>query len=209
MVTEEHITAFNWASTQEIDDMLATTLRVNDFLTGMFGAVGITLVDFKIEFGRLWEDDILPRDPRRRDQPRQLPAVGRTDQREARQGPLPPRPGRRDRELHRGRAPAGDHEGDADASSRAGALDARADAAGQGRASSSSPACWTCRARLSRARSARPGLRGGGRASVSARPSLSTLTGDDSQAAEAEVRKRMCERLLANTVIEGYRVEIG
>jgi phosphoribosylaminoimidazole-succinocarboxamide synthase len=57
LVTEEHITAFNWATTQEIDDMLATTLRVNDYLSGMFGAVGITLVDFKIEYGRLWEGD--------------------------------------------------------------------------------------------------------------------------------------------------------
>jgi phosphoribosylaminoimidazole-succinocarboxamide synthase len=57
LVTEEHITAFNWAQTQEIDDMLATTLRVNDFLSGMFGAVGITLVDFKIEYGRIWEGD--------------------------------------------------------------------------------------------------------------------------------------------------------
>ena len=57
MVTEEHITAFNWASTQEIDDMLAMTLRVNDFLTGLFGGVGITLVDFKIEYGRVFEGD--------------------------------------------------------------------------------------------------------------------------------------------------------
>jgi phosphoribosylaminoimidazole-succinocarboxamide synthase len=57
MVTEEHITAFNWASTQEIDDILAMTLRVNDFLTGMFSAVGITLVDFKIEFGRVFEGE--------------------------------------------------------------------------------------------------------------------------------------------------------
>lgn len=57
LVTEEHITAFNWASTQEIDDMLATTLRVNDFLSGLFGAVGITLVDFKVEYGRVWEGD--------------------------------------------------------------------------------------------------------------------------------------------------------
>jgi phosphoribosylaminoimidazole-succinocarboxamide synthase len=57
MVAEEHITAFNWASTQEIDDMMATTLRVNDFLTGLFGGVGITLVDFKVEYGRVWEDD--------------------------------------------------------------------------------------------------------------------------------------------------------
>ena len=57
MVTEEHITAFNWASTQEIDDILATTLRVNDFLTGLFAGVGITLVDFKVEYGRIWEQD--------------------------------------------------------------------------------------------------------------------------------------------------------
>jgi phosphoribosylaminoimidazole-succinocarboxamide synthase len=57
MVTEEHITAFNWASTQEIDDMMALSLRVNDFLSGAFGAVGITLIDFKVEFGRLWEND--------------------------------------------------------------------------------------------------------------------------------------------------------
>jgi len=57
MVSEEHITAFGWATPQEIDDMMALTLRVNDFLSGMFGAVGITLVDFKIEFGRIWEND--------------------------------------------------------------------------------------------------------------------------------------------------------
>ena len=57
MVTEEHITAFNWASTQEIDDILAMTLRVNDFLTGLFSGVGITLVDFKVEYGRVWEQE--------------------------------------------------------------------------------------------------------------------------------------------------------
>ena len=57
IVTEEHITAFNWATTQEIDDMMAMTLRVNDYLSGMFGAVGITLVDFKIEYGRVFEND--------------------------------------------------------------------------------------------------------------------------------------------------------
>ncbi|MCE3290535.1 MAG: phosphoribosylaminoimidazolesuccinocarboxamide synthase [Caulobacter sp.] len=57
LVAEEHITAFNWATTQDIDDIMASTLRINDFLTGMFGAVGITLVDFKIEFGRMWEGD--------------------------------------------------------------------------------------------------------------------------------------------------------
>ncbi|WP_297801429.1 phosphoribosylaminoimidazolesuccinocarboxamide synthase [uncultured Brevundimonas sp.] len=57
MISEEHITAFGWATTQELDDILATAIRVNDFLSGMFAAVGITLVDFKIEFGRIYEND--------------------------------------------------------------------------------------------------------------------------------------------------------
>jgi phosphoribosylaminoimidazole-succinocarboxamide synthase len=58
MVAEAHITAFNWASTQEIDHIMALTLRVNDDLCEVFGAVGITLVDFKLEFGRVWEGDV-------------------------------------------------------------------------------------------------------------------------------------------------------
>ena len=57
MVCEEHITAFGWANMQDMDDIVALTLRINDFLTGLFLGVGITLVDFKIEFGRLWEND--------------------------------------------------------------------------------------------------------------------------------------------------------
>eukprot|EP01012_Entosiphon_sulcatum_P002794 TRINITY_DN10678_c0_g1_i1.p2 TRINITY_DN10678_c0_g1~~TRINITY_DN10678_c0_g1_i1.p2 ORF type:complete len:255 (-),score=70.63 TRINITY_DN10678_c0_g1_i1:554-1318(-) len=57
MVTEEHITAFGWASPQDIDDILALALRVNDFLVGLFLGVGIRLVDFKMEFGRLWQND--------------------------------------------------------------------------------------------------------------------------------------------------------
>jgi phosphoribosylaminoimidazole-succinocarboxamide synthase len=57
MVAEEHITAFGWASPQELDEMLALALRINDFMTGLFLAVGIRLVDFRVEFGRLWEED--------------------------------------------------------------------------------------------------------------------------------------------------------
>jgi len=57
MVSEEHITCFGWASTQDLDDMVALSLRVNDFLTGLFLGVGITLVDFKLEFGRLYENE--------------------------------------------------------------------------------------------------------------------------------------------------------
>ena len=59
MVSEEHITAFNWASPQEIDDIMHMSIRINDFLTGLFLGIGIKLVDFKIEFGRLYENDMM------------------------------------------------------------------------------------------------------------------------------------------------------
>lgn len=57
MVSEEHITAFGWAAPQEIDEIMQLALRVNDFLVGLFLGIGIRLVDFKVEFGRLWEND--------------------------------------------------------------------------------------------------------------------------------------------------------
>jgi phosphoribosylaminoimidazole-succinocarboxamide synthase len=57
MVAEEHITAFNWATPQELDEIMSLALRVNDFLTGLLLGVGLRLVDFKLEFGRLWEDE--------------------------------------------------------------------------------------------------------------------------------------------------------
>ncbi len=59
MVSEEHITAFGWASPQELDDMMALGIRVNDFLSGLFLGVGIRLIDFKIECGRLFEGDMM------------------------------------------------------------------------------------------------------------------------------------------------------
>jgi phosphoribosylaminoimidazole-succinocarboxamide synthase len=59
MVTEEHITAFNWASPHEIDEIVALAIRINDFLSGLFLGAGIKLVDIKIEFGRLWENDMM------------------------------------------------------------------------------------------------------------------------------------------------------
>ena len=59
IVSEEHITAFNWANPQEIDDMMALALRINDYLSGLFAGVGIRLVDFKVEFGRQYEGDMM------------------------------------------------------------------------------------------------------------------------------------------------------
>ncbi len=57
LISEEHIACFNWASQEELHDMQDLAIRVNDFLCGMFAGVGIRLIDFKMEFGRLWDGD--------------------------------------------------------------------------------------------------------------------------------------------------------
>lgn len=57
IISEEHITAFGWASPQDIDDFLAMTLRINDFLSGVFVGIGLKLVDFKLEFGRIIDEN--------------------------------------------------------------------------------------------------------------------------------------------------------
>jgi phosphoribosylaminoimidazole-succinocarboxamide synthase len=59
MVAEEHIVAFGWASQQDLDDMVALALRVNDFLSGVMMGVGLRLADFRIEVGRIWEGDFM------------------------------------------------------------------------------------------------------------------------------------------------------
>ncbi len=59
LISEEHITAFGWATPQELDDIMSLAVRVNDFLSGLFAGVGIQLVDFKIECGRHYEGDMM------------------------------------------------------------------------------------------------------------------------------------------------------
>ncbi|MEL7481548.1 MAG: phosphoribosylaminoimidazolesuccinocarboxamide synthase [Pseudomonadota bacterium] len=59
LVSEEHIAAFGWASPPEMDEMIALALRINDFMSGLFAGVGIRLVDFKVEFGRFYEGDLV------------------------------------------------------------------------------------------------------------------------------------------------------
>jgi phosphoribosylaminoimidazole-succinocarboxamide synthase len=57
MIADEHIAAFSWATQDEMTEIADYAIRVNDFLCGLFAAIGIRLVDFKLEFGRLWEND--------------------------------------------------------------------------------------------------------------------------------------------------------
>ena len=52
LVTEEHILNFGWASEEELDILRMQALRINDFLCGLFVAVKLKLIDFKLEFGR-------------------------------------------------------------------------------------------------------------------------------------------------------------
>jgi len=53
MVSEDHIITFGWADPYEIEDMVSMAWRVNDYLNGLFSGIGMTLVDFKLEFGRI------------------------------------------------------------------------------------------------------------------------------------------------------------
>ena len=53
LISKEHILTFKWATKKEIEKIDKQLNRINDFLVGMFRGVGIKLVDFKVEFGRL------------------------------------------------------------------------------------------------------------------------------------------------------------
>ena len=57
MITDEHIACFGWATQDEMHEISDMAIRVNDFLSGLFAGIGIKLVDFKLEFGRVWDGD--------------------------------------------------------------------------------------------------------------------------------------------------------
>lgn len=54
MVTEDQIFAFGWADPYELEEIIHLAYRVNDFLSGMFVGINLRLIDFKLEFGRLY-----------------------------------------------------------------------------------------------------------------------------------------------------------
>lgn len=65
LITDEHIRVMNLARPQEIEEMKRQTLLVNRLMRERFDEMGITLVDFKLEFGRhkgkiLLADEITP-----------------------------------------------------------------------------------------------------------------------------------------------------
>ena len=56
MISEHHIVTFGWANIYELEEIVSMSYRINDFLNGMFAGIGLKLVDFKLEFGRLYGD---------------------------------------------------------------------------------------------------------------------------------------------------------
>ncbi len=54
MVNEHHIVGFGWADPYELEEIVHMAWRVNDYLNGLFSGIGLRLIDFKLEFGRLW-----------------------------------------------------------------------------------------------------------------------------------------------------------
>jgi phosphoribosylaminoimidazole-succinocarboxamide synthase len=59
VVAAEHLTALGWSRFEEIDDIIMTSQRVNDFLNGQFLAINIRLMSFTLEFGRLYTTDLM------------------------------------------------------------------------------------------------------------------------------------------------------
>ena len=52
IISREHILNFKWLNIIDLEQINDQCLRINDFLQGLFKAIGIKLVDFKIEFGK-------------------------------------------------------------------------------------------------------------------------------------------------------------
>ncbi|MEJ7934762.1 phosphoribosylaminoimidazolesuccinocarboxamide synthase [Sphingobium sp. AN558] len=57
LVSEEHIACFGWATQEEMHDIADMAIRINDFMCGLFAGIGIRLIDFKLEFGRLFDGE--------------------------------------------------------------------------------------------------------------------------------------------------------
>jgi phosphoribosylaminoimidazole-succinocarboxamide synthase len=59
MINEWHATVFGMATKADLDEMIATALRVNEVLVPFFRARELLLVDFKLEFGRASTGELL------------------------------------------------------------------------------------------------------------------------------------------------------
>ena len=57
MMCESHLIRLGYIKSDELDEIIDFSFRINDFLQGLFLGIGIRLVDFKLEFGRHRENE--------------------------------------------------------------------------------------------------------------------------------------------------------
>ncbi|MGC0371870.1 MAG: hypothetical protein DGJ47_000571 [Rickettsiaceae bacterium] len=61
MVNEQQIVQFGWMSRYELKQLTQTAIRVHDYLAGYFSAIGLRMIDIKLEFGRIFNgEDFVP-----------------------------------------------------------------------------------------------------------------------------------------------------
>jgi phosphoribosylaminoimidazole-succinocarboxamide synthase len=59
IITEDHALLFGWSTPEQLTKIKEITLKVNSLLSEYFLALGIILVDFKLEFGTDMEGRLL------------------------------------------------------------------------------------------------------------------------------------------------------
>jgi phosphoribosylaminoimidazole-succinocarboxamide synthase len=59
LITTEHIDILGIATPKEVEELYVKALQVNEVLIPMFAEVGVELIDFKLEFGRDTNGDVL------------------------------------------------------------------------------------------------------------------------------------------------------
>ena len=59
LITEDHVDVLNLASAEEVALLKESALKINGILGGFFTEIGVTLIDFKLEFGKDADGNIL------------------------------------------------------------------------------------------------------------------------------------------------------
>ena len=59
LITDDHVDVLKLASTDEVGELKEAALKINTVLGRFFAEIGVTLIDFKLEFGKDAEGNIL------------------------------------------------------------------------------------------------------------------------------------------------------
>ena len=59
MVNDYHILAMGYATEEELETIKTLTFKINTFLKSFFAQINVDLIDFKIEFGKTADGQII------------------------------------------------------------------------------------------------------------------------------------------------------